>query len=286
MWIVTGTPASATASHTGSNRGSSGITERAGLVAQMQPQVLPHLEPARAATQSSARACAPSSSHASSSNHRRSHWANVAKRPGCARSYRPRFASSSSPHMPSRLTICVHPHLIHRGDERVHVGDRPRAREPAAEVVVRVDHRRRGTRRQLGQPPPHHRPRPERPQRKTVQVGHQTACTSTPASRSARSVRTFAPRSVISSCTRPISADPGERDAADLRLVRHDDDPLGALDQREVGVGLHLVVRGAAGDRVDAVDADHDEVEVQRRRGTPPPAGRRARRTPDGRYRR
>ena len=58
-------------------------------------------------TRGSARRARPTRPAANSA---RSHWANVANRPGCARSYRSRFASSSSPHIPSRLTTASTPH--------------------------------------------------------------------------------------------------------------------------------------------------------------------------------
>ena len=58
-------------------------------------------------------------------------------------------------------------------------------------------------------------------------------------------------------------ADPGERLAAQLARVRHDDDRLGVLCHQLVDRGLALVVRaGAAGD-ADAVDAEERDVEHQ-----------------------
>src|ERR1700677_1261525 len=58
-------------------------------------------------------------------------------------------------------------------------------------------------------------------------------------------------------------ADPGERDLADLGAVGHHHHPPGAADHDRVPVRLDLVVGGAAGLRVDAVDADEGDVEVE-----------------------
>ena len=99
-----------------------------------------------------------------------SRWQNVANRPGCARSYRSRFASSSSPHRPSRFTIASTLHDVHVGEQRTDVARRPSAvgRQPAAEVVVRVDHREPRARHEVSRQPDG-RARPVLAQRKVAQ---------------------------------------------------------------------------------------------------------------------
>ena len=102
---------------------------------------------------------------------------------------------------------------------------------------------------------------------------------------SSRTAAAEAAVSVMTSSTAVEVADAGERDPPSLELSHDDRHRRGAVDQRQVGVGLDLVVGGEPGARGDPVDADHRDVEVEVGQAARP-AGRPARRTRPGRRRR
>ena len=106
-WIVTGTSRSAAAAQTGSSRSSSGAISRSRPSRNRRPRCFHTFNPRAPRATESRSDAAIRSPKPILGRLPPVKCANVTNRPGNARSYRSRLASSSSPHMPSRFTIAA-----------------------------------------------------------------------------------------------------------------------------------------------------------------------------------